>query len=524
MNTNKTLLLSSGASGAAHPIRVGMKSKGFDGLGSQGMLFHQAVCELCDDSLAAVRPGEKARICVAMAPGEDDSYMHLAVADCSSGMNLEGLTNALQVGSDAIGADRMNEHGYGLKNALMCLSGASKNWCIYTHVKEGSYYYVEGPLDENMVIHEVNAPKLPEGLNICWENPYTVVYVQVPMIVARTVQSQRNRNTKLVPTLRRWLVEHLGVTYRGYLELDEDTQETGAKISATIGDDVLNVSAVKLPIMLEKSEELKVDIGGELVNMTYIHGILDTAKRDVGVRIGKGKYEKCRYYYQGNQNTQGIDIRIGRRIIATAQLKNIWCKKDGTPLSDHNSYNDFIGELQIPDLPRSVLTTLTSKTGINPADPDWDEVFEALAKYPPTKNSRALTEKELQKQWAERIQSVNREDIVSRETAVWPTATRIDVVAHNSSIGKYEVYELKARKGDGQDLSQLRMYWDGLVVQGIQPTMGMLIAPGFSDNLHEMAALMNQLPTPCFPDGKQSAPYNLLLATFSELKFPNHTK
>ena len=507
-----------------YPIKVGIKPKGFEGLASQGMLFHQAVCELVDDGLAAMHDGEKGRICVAMAQGDDDSYIHLAVADWGIGMDVMGLENALQIGSDAMGTDRMNEHGYGLKNALMCLSGGNQNWCIYTHTQPGDYFYVEAPLNTDMVIRETSQVDLPKGLNLYWDNPSTVVYVRVPMLVARTVQRPVNPHTKLVSTLRRWLVEHLGVVYCGYLEMDEDTQEASAHIIATAGDDVVHVTPVQTPIMLAKTENLEVEIGGHRVHMKYIHGVLDDAKRDKAVRLGKNVYEKCQYYYQGNRDTQGINIRIGKRTIATAQMKNIWFKKNGRNRIEHNSYNSFIGELLIPDLPRAVLTTLTNKTGINPADPDWELVFSQLAKFPPTQNARALNEKELQKQWMERIKSVNQDDVVSNEISVWPTATRIDVVDRNDNIGKYDIYELKARKADAQDLMQLRMYWDGLVVQGIQPTMGMLMASGFSDNLQEMLNEVNKLPTPCFPDGTQSKTYNLKMATFTELKVSTHTK
>lgn len=391
-------------------------------------------------------------------------------------------------------------------------------------ISRETIFYVEAPLTTDMVAKEVSEINLPDGLNLYWDDPSTVVYMRVPMNIARTVQFSTNSNTKLVTTLRRWLVEHLGVVYRGYLELDEDTQETSAHIVCTIGEDVVHVSAIPVPMMLAKTENLEVDIGNQHVKMKYIHGVLDETQRDKAVRISKKDREKCQYYYQGNQNTQGIDIRIGRRVIATAQMKSIWFKKDGSSRSEHNSYNHFVGELQIPDLPRSVLTTLTNKTGINPLDPDWDVVFSQLAKFPPTKTARSLTENELRKKWMERIKSVNRDDVVSDEVAVWPTATRIDVVDRNDSTGKYDLYELKANKADGQDLMQLRMYWDGLVVQGIQPTMGMLMASAFSDNLLDMLVQFNKLPTPCFPDGTPSAPYNLTISTFAELKFSTRTK
>ena len=113
-------------------ISINITPKAFEGLARQGMLCHQGICELCDDALAAALPGEKARVCVALAPDPDKNYLQLAVADWGCGMDLAALTNALQLGSAPLTNDRLNEHGYGLNNALACLSGGTSDWCIYT--------------------------------------------------------------------------------------------------------------------------------------------------------------------------------------------------------------------------------------------------------------------------------------------------------------------------------------------------------------------------------------------------------
>ena len=113
----------------SHEISINITGKAFVGLARQGMLCHQGVSEECDDALAAALAGEKARICVALAPDADKNYIHLAVADWGCGMDLAALTNALQLGSAPLTNSRLNEHGYGLNNALACLSGGTGDWC-----------------------------------------------------------------------------------------------------------------------------------------------------------------------------------------------------------------------------------------------------------------------------------------------------------------------------------------------------------------------------------------------------------
>lgn len=494
----------------AYDLPINITRKAFDGLARQGMRFQQGIHELCDNALAAALPGEKARICVALAADDDKNYLHLVVADWGRGMDLDSLANALQLGSMPTGADRLNEHGYGLNNALACLSGGSGDWRVYTRSGAGAYLRVNGPFDLTMRACTVTALDLPVGSDLHWSEPSTVIHVRVPMTIARTLQRQGNRRLSDLVTLRSWLVEHLGVAYRGWLELDTQTQEPGAKIAVTVAGSCLLVPPVPVPMMLTRAEHIQLELGGHIVPVTYVHGMLDRTRRDHLV-LG----EKARYYYQGSQPTQGIDIRLGKRVIATAQLGEIWSKEDGAPLSRHNSYNDFVGELLIPELPRGLLATLNNKTGIDRNDPDWDKVFEALAPYPPTKNASSAGEKELRLAWMKLLKAANPEDDVTGEVTVWPTGTRIDVTDQTKS-GKCDIYELKAGKGEPQDLYQLRMYWDGLVLSGVQPTRGVLLAAGFAEHMAAMVPLLNALPTPLFPDGSPSAPYNFSLATHAE--------
>lgn len=58
----------------SHEIAINITRKAFVGLARQGMLFHQGILEGCDDALAAALAGEKARICVALAPDADITW------------------------------------------------------------------------------------------------------------------------------------------------------------------------------------------------------------------------------------------------------------------------------------------------------------------------------------------------------------------------------------------------------------------------------------------------------------------
>ncbi len=490
-------------------ISVNMTPKGYKGLGMQGMLCHQGYCELCDNVFASTPANQIARIVIALAPDADKNYLWTAVADWGPGMNEDALTNALQMGSKAVGDNPLHEHGFGLKNALACMADHD-NWTIYTRQDPSQeYLQVFGPFDSTMSIYKTSMLELPAGMNLKWDSPSTVVLMRVPMKVARTVQKRGCQNMTDLATLRSWLVEHLGVAYRGYLEQNPDTLDPSAKILVTIGDNELIVPPMRVPMMMAKTECFDVELNGTVVPIRYMHGFLDIDARDHMVHNKKAKY-----YYQHNQPSQGIDIRIGKRVICTAQLDQIWHQEDGTPIARHNHYNDFVGELLIPELPRGVLSTLNNKTDINRTDDNWAVIFNALQQFEPEKNSLALEEEAVKVHWKQILEAACPDDVVSREVSVWCSGTRIDVMAENAN--KCVLYEVKIHNAAPIHLYQLKMYWDGMVIEGHQPTEAILIAHSFPDKLLGMLNQMNQMPAPYLPSGAPSAPYNFKIATLKE--------
>lgn len=493
-----------------HSIQINITPHTFAGLAKQNMAFHQGIMELCDNAIAAALTGEKALIFIGLAPGPSKDELLLVVADWGSGMGLTQLENALQPGSLPIGDNRLNEHGFGINNALASLTGGDRPWVLYTRPQgAATYLKVQGPFTPQMTVEEMDAPALPQGVTLPWDNPSTVYCIHVPLAIAQSVQGRGGKATDL-ETLRSWLVEHLGVAYRGFLDLDSRTMEPSAKIIAAVGSDAKLVPPIPVPIAGALVQRFKVEMGGQVIPVVYRYGALDEDKRDHLVLGAKAKY-----YYQGNQPTQGVDIRLGKRVIATAQLSEIWRGPNGMPLARHNNYNEFVGEVLLPELPRGVLSTLNNKTNLNPNDPDWQNLFSLLAQVPPLAHPKACTEKALQSRWISALLAVNPQDRVTDEMTVWPTGTRIDVL--DEGDGKRVIYELKATKGEPLHLYQLKMYWDGLVLDGIQPTEAVLIVPKYTSDLARMTELINdRLTPPALPDGSPSLPYHIKLATHEE--------
>lgn len=332
------------------------------------------------------------------------------------------------------------------------------------------------------------------------------------MSFVQTVQG-RGAPTSNIDILKDWLIEHLGVAYRGYLLLDPYIMDNYAKISITTGENRTLIPAITVPMASQETRYIELPINSQSYKLVYTYGTLDEEKRNYLV-IGK----KAKYYYQKNQKTQGIDIRLGKRVIATHQLETIWKVKDGSSqLMRHNNFNDFVGELIIPEVPRGFLTTINNKTDFNLDDIGWKTIFGLINDIRPPEKQREKSEAVLRKKWMKKLTDVNSNDVVTDEYGVWPTKTSIDVL-RTQPDGSITIYEIKIGTGTPINLYQLKMYWDGLVINGKQPKEAILLVEDYRSNLKEMADMMNSsLNPPDFSSNQMSSKYNFVIKKHSEV-------
>jgi hypothetical protein len=482
---------------AVHTVELVATPGVFRGLSKQNLLFHQCIGELCDNAIAATPVGKKFRVDVVfrVVPNSPDVF-DLYIADNCRGMSLENLKEALQLGESPASDSRLNEHGFGLKNSLATLSGGNGPWSLWSkQLGSTRVCKVDGPFATTMEIDDEVAslpqePFLPADIS-------TLIKVRCKVAFLQTVQG-RGAPSKDLFKLRDWLIEHLGVLYRGYLEPDENTYEDSGSIHVSIDNDSIRVAPISVPIGDMKTKYFQVELSGTVYKLHYRFGTLDTEKRD---HLLKG--QPARFYYQGNQPTQGIDIRLGKRVIATRQFETIWkTENKESKLDRHNRYNDFVGEVIIPEVPRGVLTTVNNKTDFNLDDRDWEKIFDELNNHRPPQQVREKSESELRDKWMQMLRVTTPADTVTDERSVWPTGTRIDVY-RETPAGTIIIYELKVGTGSPLHLYQLKMYWDGLVLEGKQPKEGILMVDEFNTALEEMANKMNKLTPPA-----KTQPYN----------------
>lgn len=472
-----------------HKVELLANAGIFQGLAKQNMLFHQCLCELIDNGIAAQQPNKKFTIEVILHK-KDDNYTSLYVCDNGIGMNIESMKDALQLGRTPQSNNRLNEHGFGLKNALATLSSASSSWKIFSRdLSNNAIVSVSGPFGPEMEIEDNDTfPSYSFIPTDCT----TIVSCDVKTSFVQTVQG-RGAPTSDLNLLREWLFEHIGVLYRGYLENDPTTYDTQGNIYINIDHDRQVVVPIQVPLGSSNVEYIDVNLNGIDYKLKYMHGTIDEVKRDSLVR---GK--KTKYYYLGNLVSQGIDIRLGKRVIAVRQLETIWKTDEGqrsSQVTRHSDFNDFIGELTIPELPRGVLSTVNNKTDFNLDDQGWQLIFDKLNMHKPPRRQREKSEADLRKKWVNMLRATNPKETISDERTVWPTGVKVDVFRKTLN-NEIQIYELKVGSGAPQHLYQLLMYWDGLTISNEEPKEAILLVEDYNTSLEEMANKINTFKSP----------------------------
>ncbi len=462
----------------------------FRGLARQNMLLHQCLNELLDNSIAS-KKGDLFKIEILIEEKGDN--VEIYICDDGKGMTLSRLSEALQLGAvPDPDSDRLHEHGFGLKNSLATLTNGNGYWKIWTQAPGEETCSVEGPFGPKMSIEdEDQMPELP----FLPKQTSTIVYAQTSKKYLATVQG-RGRIGSDLQKLRKWMAEHIGVAYRGYLLQDPKTGDPDGEIRLSIvlpggKKDSLKVLPIEVPFAKKETTYIPVTLpDGKEYIMEYSKGTIDETKRNQAL-YG----DKLQYYYQGNQNTQGIDIRIGKRVIATGMLSEIW------DFTKHNGFNDFVGELLIPnDVPRGMLTTVNNKTDFNLDDDGWGAIFSKLRteENQPKRNSKETSEKDLRDKWFKILKDTNPEDSITKESTagIWGSAVRIDVLREREN-GKITIYEMKVTSANPQHVYQMKMYWDGLELAGKVPNEAILMVEDYDDKIVEMIAAINsKMSTP----------------------------
>lgn len=454
----------------------------YEGLARQNLEFHQALAELIDNSISAAEDS----FTIEIALEKNGDKVEVTVSDDATGMSISELReHVLRLGGRGDDPGKLNEHGFGLKNALCVLTENERDFQIITRDEEANNenltYKVEGPFRQDMKAEKASESEWKKNVSKSSSDTGTRVRAITTYNKFNSLYPAGGRFGYLVERL----LEHLGVIYRGYLEDYENeifVKYRDITDEETEWQDEHRVQPIRMEDILKESNKKQVEFRheGEDYEVEYIHGERD---EEVIEDSSQGPAFPLKIYYKGNQATQGVDIRVRGKVLLPHQLEEIW-----PDMVRHTTLNHFVGELRLES---DDFRTVNNKTGMDKQNPLWQRLIEEMEDYQPERNSYTMEEDSINEEIKETLENTHPDSEADDHHPTWEGAgVEIDLVLTRDSGDKI-IYELKNRNARPLDVYQLLMYWDGKVKAGVTPSYGYLIARDASNAVKNMIDYLN---------------------------------
>jgi len=481
-------------------INMPVASRIWKTLGSNFNNFSQAICEFVDNAVSNFR-GNSAnpslvRI-IRITVMKKGSLVDVTVED--GGTGIKNLSNAMTLAGTAGQESPLNEHGYGLKHALAYAEGKGCAWEISTRTQEDAvqnrYQMVRAPYDfgDGAISGEYH-----DGWPGTLSKTGTIIHFSCPYHVFATLAPD-SRKPVTFRELVAILEESLSCTYADILERGE------AQIHLIWEDDrerhlaeIRPLQPQWVPGTLLTLPEQEVDLGGGQIMVQCRYGFILPSKEN-------------HLHYLGNMESSGVEIRVNGRLIEHGLLRKIWGRKI------HPAQNAFLAQIDLKsDTSEMVPATKNAKNGFREEDIRLQALFKWIrANIELPSSTRETREQKLFRYLAEAKTALPNMTRVSLEEGVFRTIglkERLDLYTCENE--KITIYEGKVHKTKAIDVYQLRMYWDGCVLDGVPPDMGVLVAGRHPREVQQLIDLVN---TQTGPDGRR---YNFQLSTWKSEGIP----
>lgn len=462
----------------------------------------QIVNEFVDDALsnyAAHAADTRLSREVRMTVRDEGDTVYVTVED--GGTGIADLSNALTLAGMGAQETILNEHGFGLKHALASANPENNDWSIVTCTEEDAKTNrsrkVSAPY---MLSKDGFSGEYLEGWDGTLGATGTIIRFGCSRRMFETLQDGRHQQAVKFVDLVMMLAEELGFTYGPLLRDNRLRIRLLAENSR--GEQLKDVVVTPLnpewdeeepPVELEPAS---YDLGGGEVKITCKYGQIIPS-------------EENNRYYRGNMASSGVELRVNGRAVTFGLFKSIWkCEK-------HPSQNLFLAQINLEtNCAGAVPPTRTAKNGFREGDARLESLYRWIrcAVPKPDRQTAAAVERALFTQLAgEKERTLRSPCRVSTEEFAYQSLgekVRMDLFTNENGLAC--IYEGKKDATQPRDIYQLRMYWDGCVVDGICPREAILIASRHPDSVRKLVDITNRM---CGPDGK---PYNFLLETWRD--------
>ncbi len=463
------------------------------GLGTQYTSISQIVNEFVDNSISNFEghPLLASNSIIITLEELNSSDVRISVED--SGTGISDFANAFGIGAKSCQDSPFNEHGFGMKQAFAAANPNNDSWrlCTRTDISKKTYDEVSAPymFDRDMEIDDSKTD---------WPGDFNSTGTYVEFICSRNLfktvaRGLRGDYSKFIK-LSALLYEDLCFTYSGIIGLSVSMKLKVIELGKAPA--IYTLSALEpctkntyAPgIGTEKvsfdstNGSYKPDNHGNLViQYQFLEMSGNDSPRNDSELFDSNKSFK---YYKANMSTSGVEIRFNGRVMTYNLFNCVWATEK------HNSYNSLLVIINLQTKDASLLPgTTTSKNALNEGDEKLEALYNWIRKKMPNPSksmSKSTSEIELFEEMRTIKEQANRyaanRPTVSVEQRVWHVISdnerklpRIDLY-ECTVAGDVNIYEGKYHKTDALDVYQLKLYWDGLISDGIHPTCGILVA------------------------------------------------
>ena len=413
-----------------------------------------------------------------------------------TGTGILDLDRAFKLGCTEAGESPLNEHGFGLKHAMASANPSNDSWAVFTRTTKDCELNQYKRIGAPYKICDYEAEVLPA---VDWPGSLTGGTGTICQFICekdmfQTLSRGVCGRAKAFRTLADMLFEDIGFTYSGII--------TTGKANITMRLKMLNGETFSKPIGAVEPEIIKetgpehgeeiVNLGGGKVTIKYTFGKL-------GEKEERREFDNStvRKYYRKKMSSSGVEIRINGRVLCYNLFSEIW------GIEKHNSYNSQIVLINLLSDDKNALpATRTSKNGLREGDPKLKELFSWIrtkCKTPERDTKESQDEVEifaaLKDIKLKQIPDDNK--VVSTEvkafTTTGETRDRVRIDLYEYALGQLTIYEGKKHITSSKDVYQLRMYWDGLVFDGIKPKRGILIARQHPESVKTLIRIVNSM-------------------------------
>jgi hypothetical protein len=406
------------------------------GLAQAPLHLQNMVTELIDNALAVT--DAPLTVCVDLSPHADGGDLFiLRVWDNGPGIPLDRLEkDVFKLGHPPEGVSHLNEHGFGLKNVLAKaeqLSGI--DWFFRTRdavaLGRNEFHQCRRPFSFAMPIHPLASPDWP-----AYASPATgtICELVVPMTYMQSVAfGRRGALPREIGRIMDYLREHLGVLYRGYLE--GGVRATTQIVTSTSLGARDHVDPISPDFKSKDTVNFTLTLAGQQVTVSGTVGLVDRDSPHTKSRL---------LYYKNAPESQGIDIRVGKRTVATRLISEIW-ERDR-----HPSLNGVAGEFIIPGARGVAPPTLNNKTSIDFDSPTWHAIVEGIQQAVPSNelpHGGGKSEADLRDELYQHINGLKRTTHTLEKEYDCTHGIAIDIVWDQTSTGgSLDIFEEKRVK------------------------------------------------------------------------------